>query len=234
MDNSGAGAGAGQQFARPRELHGPRPAPLTVRKESRKIRKPPAAPPPPQHRQPVIIYAVSPKVIHTTPADFMAVVQSLTSVHAAAAAPSSSSSLAGGATAGNPHGNWGSAQFSPAARLAAFEKAATSSPSASASARILNREVVDDVVVEIIRSPEERRLGGGGILSPGPASLPWISPVMFTPTALFTPPPHLPPLPPSIQLVASPDANNLFFSNTGMMVPSPAAYWDLFNHYTNN
>ncbi|KAG6470734.1 hypothetical protein ZIOFF_071811 [Zingiber officinale] len=164
---------------------------------------------------PVIIYAVSPKVIHTTPADFMAVVQSLTSVHAAAAA-SSSSSLAGGATAGNPHGNRGSAQFSPAARLAAFEKTATSSPSASASARILNREVVDDVVVEIIRSPEERRLGGGGILSPGPASLPWISPGMFTPTALFTPPPQLPLLPPSIQLVASPDTNNLFFSNTGI------------------
>ncbi|XP_074558545.1 protein MKS1-like [Curcuma longa] len=227
MDNSGAGAGAGQQFARPRELHGPRPAPLTVRKESRKIRKPPVAPPPlpqqQQYRQPVIIYAVSPKVIHTTPADFMAVVQSLTGVHSAAAA-SSSSSLSGSATAGNPHGIRGSAQFSPAARLAAFEKtAATSSPSGSASARILNRGVVDDVVVEIIRSPEERRLGGGGILSPGPASLPWISPGMFTPTALFTPPP-------SIQLVASPDANNLIFSSSGM-VPSPAAYWDLFNHY---
>ncbi|KAK2980359.1 hypothetical protein RJ640_014532 [Escallonia rubra] len=56
-----------------RELQGPRPAPLKVRKDSYKIKKPPIPPqpshppldppPPPAelNRQPVIIYAVSPK-----------------------------------------------------------------------------------------------------------------------------------------------------------------------------
>ncbi|KAF6163629.1 hypothetical protein GIB67_036089 [Kingdonia uniflora] len=70
----------------PRQLQGPRPTPLKVRKDSHKIKKPPIAPPaqqqqqqnPPQHRPPVIIYAVSPKVIHTNPSEFMSIVQRLT------------------------------------------------------------------------------------------------------------------------------------------------------------
>ncbi|KAG6511947.1 protein MKS1-like [Zingiber officinale] len=169
MDNSSAGGG--RQTARQRELHGPRPAPLTVKKESRKIKKSPVALPPPpqqqqQHRRPVIIYTVSPKVIHTTPADFMSTVQSLTGGRAT--------------TASDRDGNRGPAPFSP-----------------------------------------EQRRGGGGILSPGPASLPWISPAIFTPTAIFTPP--------EIQFIASPNSN-LFFSGTGM-VPSPTAYRDLFVNY---
>ncbi|KAG6511854.1 protein MKS1-like [Zingiber officinale] len=205
MDNSSASGG--RQPARQRELHGPRPAPLTVRKESRKIKKLPAAPPPQpqqqQYRPPVIIYTASPKVIHTTSADFMSVVQSLTGVRKPAAS--------------NPEGDRGQAPFSPAARLAAFEKIATSP---SASGRTLKRKEVDDVAVEVISSPgRQRREGGGGILSPGPSSLPWISPAVFTPSAIVTPP--------VIQFVASPNSN-LFFSG---MVPSPVAYWDLFNHY---
>ncbi|CAO2186554.1 unnamed protein product [Urochloa humidicola] len=72
-----------------RELQGPRPAPLKVRKDSHKIRK---APPPPQQqqvREPVIIYTVSPKVVHAEPSEFMSVVQRLTGT----AAASSSSSV---------------------------------------------------------------------------------------------------------------------------------------------
>ncbi|XP_047983623.1 protein MKS1-like [Salvia hispanica] len=64
-----------------RELQGPRPAPLKVRKESHKIRKAPAAHPqaPPL---PVIIYTVSPKIIHANPNDFMSLVQRLTGPNA--------------------------------------------------------------------------------------------------------------------------------------------------------
>ncbi|CAO2205428.1 unnamed protein product [Urochloa humidicola] len=70
-----------------RELQGPRPAPLRVRRKDshNKIRKPP--PPPQQVREPVIIYTVSPKVVHAQPSEFMSVVQRLTGTAAAAAPP---------------------------------------------------------------------------------------------------------------------------------------------------
>ncbi|CAL5009225.1 unnamed protein product [Urochloa decumbens] len=67
-----------------RELQGPRPAPLRVRKDSHKIRKPPVQ----QVREPVIIYTVSPKVVHAQPSEFMSVVQRLTGTAAAAASSS--------------------------------------------------------------------------------------------------------------------------------------------------
>ncbi|KAG7013019.1 VQ motif-containing protein 8, chloroplastic, partial [Cucurbita argyrosperma subsp. argyrosperma] len=60
---------------KPRHIHGPRPPPLLLHKHSRTIRKPS---PPPQLRRPVIIYTHSPKIIHTQPKDFMALVQRLT------------------------------------------------------------------------------------------------------------------------------------------------------------
>ncbi|XP_042461997.1 protein MKS1-like [Zingiber officinale] len=77
-------------------LKGPRPSPLSLKvsKDSHTIRKPLAAPPPP-HRDPVIIYSVSPKVIHADPSEFMALVQKLTGPDSA---------------------------ISPAARIASFEK----------------------------------------------------------------------------------------------------------------
>lgn len=83
-----------------RELQGPRPAPLRLHKDSHKIKKP--GPPQPQHvgpvqqvRQPVIVYTVSPKVVHAKPSEFMSVVQRLTGArgHGATATSSSSSSL---------------------------------------------------------------------------------------------------------------------------------------------
>ncbi|WOL04518.1 hypothetical protein Cni_G13239 [Canna indica] len=106
-----------------RDLQGPRPTPLKVRKDSYKIKKPPVAPPapqnaPPQHRPPVIIYMVSPNVVHTTPGDFMSVVQRLTGASSSAAV-ASSSSVNAPASDDAPR-----EEFSPAARLAVFEKAA--------------------------------------------------------------------------------------------------------------
>lgn len=65
-----------------RELQRARPAPLKVHIDSHRIKKPPVVPSqtPPHHqsRPPVITYVVSPKVIHTNPSEFMALVQRLT------------------------------------------------------------------------------------------------------------------------------------------------------------
>ncbi|WOH13357.1 hypothetical protein DCAR_0832867 [Daucus carota subsp. sativus] len=57
-----------------RVINGPRPSPLKINKHSNAIQKPPH-----HHRKlPVIIYVHSPKIIHTKPSDFMALVQKLT------------------------------------------------------------------------------------------------------------------------------------------------------------
>ncbi|XP_072969492.1 protein MKS1-like [Typha angustifolia] len=171
-----------------RELQGPRPAPLRVRKDSYKIKKPPIAPPqnqaqaaavaaapPPHpqaanHRPPVIIYAVSPKIIHTKPGDFMSLVQRLTGPSnsdvdpaAAAAAFSPSSSLP-----------------SPAARLASIEK----SVHGSNPDRALHVINLDDATTDVDQNILDRSSSFPGILSPLPSALPPISPSFFSPLPL--------------------------------------------------
>ncbi|CAL0320797.1 unnamed protein product [Lupinus luteus] len=61
-------------------INGPRPSPLKINKDSHLIRKPSVSDTKQhnQHRVPIIIYTQSPKVIHTTAQDFMALVQRLT------------------------------------------------------------------------------------------------------------------------------------------------------------
>ncbi|XP_004148825.1 protein MKS1 [Cucumis sativus] len=71
------------------QLQGPRPSALKITKDSHKIKKPPL--PPPQPHRPVIIYTVSPKIIHTDPTEFKDLVQRLTGHHQP---PSSSSNHA--------------------------------------------------------------------------------------------------------------------------------------------
>lgn len=79
-----------------REINGPRPSPLKLNKESHLIQKPTSSSSSSsssatssllttatvavckQQRHPVIIYTHSPKIIHTQPRDFMALVQKLT------------------------------------------------------------------------------------------------------------------------------------------------------------
>ncbi|KAG0495371.1 hypothetical protein HPP92_000061 [Vanilla planifolia] len=72
------------------QLQGPRPTVLKLNKDSHKIKKPSHQPTPPeQHRRPpVIIYTVSPKVIHTKPSEFMSLVQRLTGCPSSSAAAS--------------------------------------------------------------------------------------------------------------------------------------------------
>ncbi|CAJ1974687.1 unnamed protein product [Sphenostylis stenocarpa] len=140
------------------QLQGPRPPPLKVSKESRKIKKPPPHPAahhhhaPPEYnqpqREPVVIYSVSPRVIHVNPANFMDVVQRLTGVTTAEDPPA------------------GRGDVSPAARLASIEK---TSPSDKEKERVLHSGN-DDLMwmleggVEVGQFP--------GILSPGPETLP--------------------------------------------------------------
>ncbi|KAI3757518.1 hypothetical protein L6452_05058 [Arctium lappa] len=158
----------------PRTLQGPRPAPLKVRKDSHKIRKPPIAPPSHhhpqqlhhQHRPPVIIYTVSPKVIHTNPTDFMTLVQRLTGPTASSSPIASAFRDNGGAV-------------SPAARFASLQKAAESPD---------GRKVPQNGDVAVVEGVEintglEKSGYFPGILSPGPASLPPIPPSFFSPVA---------------------------------------------------
>ncbi|XP_058087058.1 protein MKS1 [Magnolia sinica] len=160
-----------------RELQGPRPTPLKVRKDSYKIKKPPMAPapsqptlPPPQHRPPVIIYTVSPKVIHTDASEFMKLVQRLTG--------NSSSSTASTATSSSTssYANIGSGAISPAARLASIEK--TKSLDGGQKSMMADTDMVDQFEIDTLL---DRAGPFPGILSPLPASLPPISPNLFSP-----------------------------------------------------
>lgn len=155
----------------PRSLQGPRPAPLRVHKDSHKIRKPPVAPQShhqqpqhqlnqqQQHRPPVIIYTVSPKVIHTNPNEFMTLVQRLTG-------PSASSPVGSSFSAFQDDGG----AVSPAARFASIEKAAKSPD---------GRKVTQNGDLGTVEGLEMGYFPG--ILSPAPGSLPPIPPNFFSP-----------------------------------------------------
>lgn len=163
-----------------RELQGPRPAPLKVRKDSHKIRKPPVPPQPSQPlaqpRPPVIIYTVSPKVIHANPNEFMTLVQRLTGSDSTCSSskvvnsevPSSSSSFQDFSGA-----------ISPAARFASIER--TKTPLGKNKPQISENDI--SVVEGIEMSGELERSTGffPGILSPNPASLQPIPSTFFSP-----------------------------------------------------
>lgn len=180
-----------------KELQGPRPAPLKVSKDSHKIKKPPLAPQPPQHhhqqqqptqiRPPVIIYAVSPKVIHTNPSDFMNLVQRLTGSTSSSSEYSSSYSSLPPPTSNYTHPvfNDTSGAISPAARFATIEKTnSTAEGGRKQILQVINSEENFGVLegIEMNNNP-----GGSfniqGILSPGPNSLPPISPNFFSPAS---------------------------------------------------
>ncbi|XP_049410408.1 protein MKS1-like [Solanum stenotomum] len=186
MDSSENSAGKSPK----RELQGPRPTPLKLRKDSHKIKKPPVVPHqhhqlPPHHqtqprsqpRPPIIIYTVSPKVIHANPSEFMSLVQRLTGPNSR----SSSSSISSFPYQENTN-NIGA--ISPAARFASIENTRITKGNIKKS-QITNcdMEMVDHEEIEINREIE--RITSGvfpqGILSPNPASLQPISSNFFSP-----------------------------------------------------
>ncbi|CAH8302144.1 unnamed protein product [Eruca vesicaria subsp. sativa] len=188
-----------QNQKRQLQICGPRPSPLSVHKDSHKIKKPPKhpAPPPPQHnqapvyapREPVVIYAVSPKVVHTTASDFMNVVQRLT-----------------GISAGVFHESGNGGDVSPAARLAATENASPRGGKEPTAAK--------EETVEIATAMEEAAEFSGyapGILSPSPAMLPTASAGIFSPAGLMSP--FLLYSPGYASLVASPTFADVFSSH---------------------
>ncbi|CAL9200892.1 unnamed protein product, partial [Musa hybrid cultivar] len=61
-----------------RELQGPKPPPPKVGKDSWRVKKPAASRGEHERRVPVVVYLHTPKVIHTSPQDFMSLVQRLT------------------------------------------------------------------------------------------------------------------------------------------------------------
>ncbi|CAA3016062.1 Hypothetical predicted protein [Olea europaea subsp. europaea] len=209
--------GGGNRPSPRKELLGPRPTALKVSKSSHKISKPPVVPPhhhpapqvaqpPPQQvedRQPVIIYAVSPKVHHTTVGDFMDLVQRLTGNTTTTDSTSASASTSFTADC-----------VSPAARLASIEKT-------SPSERQREREFTVDNIMDIL---EDTNLDVGqapGILSPAPATLPPISPGFFSPA----------PMDPFMlgYNMFIPSPSTLF--SAPMVSPSPSSSFDLFNPF---
>ncbi|CAB4317351.1 unnamed protein product [Prunus armeniaca] len=60
------------------ELQGPRPKPLVVSKNSRQAMKKKKQQQQPISSNPVIVYLISPKIIHVQPQEFMDLVQRLT------------------------------------------------------------------------------------------------------------------------------------------------------------
>ncbi|XP_077234422.1 protein MKS1-like [Tasmannia lanceolata] len=210
-----------------RELQGPRPAPLRVRKDSYKIKKPPVVPgqpsqppsqppfPPPQHRPPVIIYTVSPKVIHTDVSEFMTLVQRLTG----STSSSSSSSYVGSSTG----------SLSPAAQFATIEKAKASE---SERVSIDNMDIMDQLDIHMNL---DRPIGSfPGILSPVPSSLPPISPNFFSPSVDPNSFSFLHDLSPIFQGNKSYIDNNFMSSPTALFsstpIPSPSTF-EFFNQF---
>ncbi|CAK9187374.1 unnamed protein product [Ilex paraguariensis] len=164
---------SGRSPRREIQLQGPRPAPLKVSKDSHKIRKPHLAPPQQpqpqaQHRPPVIIYTVSPKVIHAKPSEFMTLVQRLTG-------PSPDLSSSPATSSSYFQDNNGA--ISPAARFASTEK--TKSPQGK---RPQNGDVGMVEGIEI-STEVEGTASFPGILSPNPSSLPTIPPNFFSPSS---------------------------------------------------
>ncbi|XVE60163.1 hypothetical protein DITRI_Ditri05aG0105900 [Diplodiscus trichospermus] len=197
-----------------KELQGPRPAPLKVHKDSYKIKKPPLAPQPVQRqptqiRPPVIIYAVSPKVIHTNPSDFMNLVQRLTG---STSSSSSGSSSIPPSASNHLIFNASSGAISPAARFATIEK--TKSP--EGKKQQISEENFAFVEGIEMNPGVERTSFFPGILSPGPTTLPRISPNFFSP----------PSDPNSISFVH--DLSPVFNGNKnfleGSFMPSPSSF----------
>ncbi|KAI4369794.1 hypothetical protein MLD38_018198 [Melastoma candidum] len=160
------------------QLQGPRPTPLRVSKDSHSIRKPPRHPPPNNHAspsklppppddppQPVIIYSVSPKVIHVEESGFMSLVQRLTGL-----SPS-------GPRAGD---------VSPAARFASIERASPKNrPILGLEEGMVGGDrgtTASSTTTDDGFDPTAAGRGSmPGILSPAPSSLPVIPSGFFSP-----------------------------------------------------
>lgn len=231
-----------------RELQGPRPTPLKVRKDSHKIRKPPVAPSQHHHqptqappRPPVIIYTVSPKVIHANPSEFMTLVQRLTGPDHHHSSTCSTSATATSSSFFPFQENMNAGAVSPAARFASIER--TRTPEGKKLQKNCDMGNDHNMVHEGIEIGTEIQRSGlfPGILSPNPSSLPPIPPNFFSPPSndpnplgffydlspvlhsnrnYFEPPSFLP----------SPNSNNNNFISPRLFLSPGTPSLDLFNN----
>ncbi|KAK7410677.1 hypothetical protein VNO78_01658 [Psophocarpus tetragonolobus] len=212
------------------QLQGPRPTPLRINKDSHKIKKPPLAPqasqPQPPPRQPIIIYTVSPKVIHTTPGDFMNLVQRLTG-----------SSTSHAASNNNDPFNSAPGMVSPAARYATIEKAMSPvgkkqlmMAHAHGDLNFTNKNIISDVEglenvtgVGLLETSHQNMFQG--ILSPGPASL---SPI---PSNFFSPPSSDPTMGSFLHHLSPMlhSGRNFTDSHAAFLLPSPSSNFSFVN-----
>lgn len=190
------------------QLQGPRPPRLNVRPESHAIKKP-SGPPPQAHaqghgrredkqqppREPVIIYDASPKIIHTKPSEFMALVQRLTGPGSCSAAlPASEAQTLDCQMDEDVQPLYlppelllsPSAAMSPAARLATIERSVRPVPAPTPPEYMdFSAYRFDDGGLAAVVSSARP-----GILSPLPSSLPpaaasgQFSPVPFDPRCI--------------------------------------------------
>ena len=224
-----------------RELQGPRPTPLRINKDSHKIKRTPVALPQPQPppRQPVIIYTVSPKVIHTTPSDFMSLVQRLTG-SSSSSSSSSTNKVSTEPLNGNKgcNGGSGSDAILPVAHFATIEMARTATQSTKQHP-IENSDDVGGVDLVghgvLLKRPNMFH----GILSPGPSSS--LSPI---PSNFFSPPsidPNMGSFYHDLSPILRNNRNFMEGTTTTFIMPSPSSFVsprtpsiDLFNNFSDN
>ncbi|XP_074580761.1 uncharacterized protein LOC141837217 [Curcuma longa] len=196
------------QPSRRRKIKGPRPTPLDVRNDSRKITKKQVPAPP---RRPVIIYTVSPKVIHVNRSEFMSLVQRLTGLASPVPPPPSSSSPPLISQA--------------AASLATFEKTASASSHPLTIGKQL-AEVLDQLGID---NAMRATTAAGGVLSHVPSCLQVpVSPEPFTvaqhsvnPFSELSPALH------GMAVGTFGDKGSCFVGTP--ILPSPGACWELLD-----
>ncbi|XP_027091169.1 protein MKS1-like [Coffea eugenioides] len=212
-----------------RELQGPRPTPLKVRKDSHKIRKPPVPPQPSQPqappRPPVIIYTVSPKVIHANPNEFMTLVQRLTGPDSTC---SSSTVVNSEVSSSSSSFQDFSGAISPAARFASIEK--TKAPLGKNKPQVSENDISVVEGMELISGELERSSGlFPGILSPNPASLQPIPSTFFSPPSDPNPLGFFHDLSPVLHSNKNYAENSFLFSPSTFISPNTPNL-DLFNN----
>ncbi|KAM7257467.1 hypothetical protein ACFE04_013208 [Oxalis oulophora] len=222
-------------------FQGPRPTPLKVSKDSHKINKKPPIPPQQQIRPPVIIYTVSPKVIHTSPGHFMDLVQRLTGL--------SGTSSSNPTNISSTSNNCGA--ISPAARYASVHKVNNyMSPKEGCTRSLMQLEQERQQLLLHSENHQDAinlmNLEASnlfpGILSPGPNSLPPISPNMFLPQEFRDPNMMMSSNQVSLYHDLSPVIHGNRHFIEGSFMPSPSSFaaspyivsphsFDLFNNF---
>ncbi|KAF8658943.1 hypothetical protein HU200_058777 [Digitaria exilis] len=153
--------------------HGAGTGPLGVHAASRKIGKSPGA-----ERKPVIIYMVSPKVIHVEAHEFLPLVQRLTGPDASAGAAGRGDKNSTSGGSGAP-GSSSSSPASPRHESENNNKSRAAAPPVRVKARALNRPAGGPAVSVSVTATRHQQQAGGGGGAPSSAAVAAASPSGF-------------------------------------------------------